>query len=152
MKSKYLPLMVVIAVVGTVSARPRPATARAETEIRAVLDAQVEAWNRGDIDTFMQSYWKSEKTEFVGSTGIQRSWRAVRDRYRKAYPDRRSMGKVTFSDLEFILLSPSATLVVGKYSLEREADHPSGVFTLVLRKFPEGWRIINDHTSVVGNK
>jgi uncharacterized protein (TIGR02246 family) len=127
----------------------RPSAASAEKAIRAVLDAQAEAWNRGDVDTFMQSYWKSDKTEFVGSSGIFRGWQAVLERYQKTYPDRRSMGTVQFSDLEITLLSSSAALVVGKYHLEREADHPSGVFTLVFRKFPEGWRIINDHTSVV---
>lgn len=130
---------------GGISARP--AKANAESEIRAVLNAQVEAWNRGDIDAFMQGYWNSNQTEFVGSSGIQRGWQAVLDRYRKSYPDRRSMGKLTFSNLEFTLLCPTAALVVGKYQLEREGDHPSGVFTLVFRKFPEGWRIINDHTS-----
>jgi ketosteroid isomerase-like protein len=130
----------------------RPATSKAESQIRAVLDAQTEAWNRGDIDTFMQSYWNSEKTQFVGATGIQRGWQAVLERYRKAYPDRRSMGRVSFSDLEFSVLCPTAALVVGKYQLEREADHPHGVFTLVFRKFPEGWRIINDHTSAAADK
>ena len=150
MKNKFLPVILTMTIVATVSARPPRASA--ETEIRAVLDAQVEEWNRGDIDTFMQGYWNSVKTEFVGSSGIQRGWQAVLDRYHKAYPDRRSMGKVTFSDLEFTMLSPRAALVVGKYRLDREADHPTGVFTLVFRKFPEGWRIINDHTSVAGNK
>lgn len=131
------------------SSRVRPSASSAEKDIRAVLDVQVAAWNRGDVDTFMQSYWKSDETEFVGASGIFRGWQAVIERYRKTYPDRRSMGTVQFSDLEITLLSPNAALVVGKYQLEREADHPSGVFTLVFRKFPEGWRIINDHTSVV---
>ncbi len=134
-------------VTGSLWARPSPA--RGEKAIRAVLDSQVEAWNRGEVNTFMQSYWISDKTEFVGSSGIFRGWQAVLERYRKTYPDRRAMGTVQFSDLEITLLSPNAALVVGKYLLEREADHPSGVFTLVFRKFPEGWRIINDHTSVV---
>jgi len=134
------------------SVRARPSTSDAEKQIRAVLDAQTEAWNRGDIDTFMQSYWNSEATEFVGATGMQRGWQAVLERYRNAYPDRRSMGKVTFSDLEFTLLCPTAALVVGKFQLERETDRPHGVFTLVFRKFPEGWRIINDHTSAAANK
>lgn len=132
---------------GNLWARSSPDSA--EKAIRAVMDAQMEAWNRGDVDTFMQSYWKSDKTEFVGSSGIFRGWQAVLERYQKTYPDRRSMGTVQFSDLEITLLSSNAALVVGKYRLQREADQPSGVFTLVFRKFPEGWRIINDHTSVV---
>jgi ketosteroid isomerase-like protein len=121
--------------------------AGAAKAIRVVLDAQVDAWNRGDVDAFMQGYWKSGKTEFVGSHGIVRGWQFVLDRYRKSYPDHRAMGTLTFSDLEVNVLSSSAALVVGKYHLVRESDHPGGVFTLVFRRFPEGWRIINDHTS-----
>lgn len=131
--------------IGSLGANP-PA-AGAEKAIRGVMDAQEEAWNRGDIDTFMKSYWNSDKTEFVGSNGIVRGWESVLERYRKSYPDRRAMGTLTFSDLEVTMLSSSAALVVGQFHLVRETDHPQGVFTLVFRKFPEGWRIINDHTS-----
>ncbi len=147
MKRILSALIVSLLFVGTAWARP--AKVGAEDAIRAVLGAQVETWNRGDVDSFMQSYWRSEKTEFVGSNGIFRGWQAVLKRYRKTYPDRRSMGTLTFSNLEITMLSSTAALVVGQYQLEREADHPGGVFTLVFRKFPEGWRIINDHTSVV---
>lgn len=125
------------------------ASAGPKDEIRAVLDGQVAAWNRGDIDGFMEGYWKSERTEFVGSNGVFRGWQAVLERYRKTYPDRSAMGRLTFSDLEITLLSPTAALVLGHWKLERERDHPGGVFTLVFRKFPAGWRIINDHTSAV---
>jgi len=131
---------------------PPSSTANAETEIRAVLDAQVAAWNRNDINAFMQGYWKSDKTEFVGSNGILRGWQAVLERYRKAYLDGRAMGTLTFSGLEITVLSPTAALVLGEWRLDRDADHPGGVFTLIFRKFPEGWRIINDHTSVVIKK
>lgn len=129
------------------SLRANPPAGVAEKAIRSVMDAQVEAWNLGDIDTFMKSYWNSDKTEFVGSNGIVRGWQGVLERYRKSYPDRRAMGTLTFSDLEVTVLSSSAALVVGQFHLVRETDHPQGVFTLVFRKFPEGWRIINDHTS-----
>lgn len=144
-KALILSLALLLFVAGSLRANP-PADG-AEKAIRAVLDAQVDAWNRGDVDAFMQSYWKSDKTEFVGSSGIFRGWQAVLERYHKTYPDRSAMGKVTFSDLEFTMLSSSAALVVGKYHLVRESDQPEGVFTLVFRKFPEGWRIINDHTT-----
>lgn len=130
----------------------RAAARSPQDEIRAVLDAQVQAWNRGDIDRFMEGYWKSDKTEFVGSSGVMRGWQAVLDRYRKTYPDRRAMGRLTFSNLEITLLSPGATLVLGYWKLDRERDHPGGVFTLVFRKFPEGWRIINDHTSAISHE
>lgn len=122
-------------------------SANEEAQIRAVLNAQVADWNRGDVDHFMQSYWKTGKTEFVGSNGIVRGWQAVLDRYHQVYPDRTAMGQLTFSDLEVTVLGPAAALVVGRYHLKRDRDQANGVFTLVFRKFPEGWKIINDHTS-----
>ena len=117
--------------------------------IRAVLDAQVAAWNHGDIDAFMDGYKKSGATAFVDSGGIQRGWQAVLERYRKSYPNRQAMGTLTFSDIEITTLSPTAALAMGHWRLQRELGKPGGVFTLVFRKFPEGWRIINDHTSLV---
>jgi len=115
--------------------------------IRALLQAQQEAWNRGDIDTFMVGYWKSDRTEFVGGSGILRGWQAVLDRYRKTYPDKAAMGMMTFSDLEITMLSPDSAYILGRWRLERDKDRPGGVFTLIAKKFPEGWRIIHDHTS-----
>ena len=124
-----------------------PADSSDESQIRAVLDMQTVAWNRGDIDTFMTSYWKSDQTLFIGASGIARGYQAVLDRYHHAYPDRKSMGTVSFSDLEVHVTCPDAAYVVGKFHLAREADQPSGVFSLDFRKFPEGWRIILDHTT-----
>jgi ketosteroid isomerase-like protein len=118
-----------------------------QAQIRAVLDAQVEAWNRADVASFMQGYWNSPETEFVGASGITRGWQRVCDRYRKAYPDRAAMGHLDFSGLEITMLGSDAALVVGQFHLGRQNDAPQGVFTLIFRKFPEGWRIIHDHTS-----
>ncbi len=140
--------LILLAMIGAM-ADARAPDADPQGAIRAVLDAQVAAWNRGDVDAFMEGYWKSDATAFVSSSGVVRGWRAVLDRYRKVYPDRQAMGTLTFSDLEITILSPTAALVVGHYQLQREHDKPGGVFTLVFRKLPEGWRIINDHTSVV---
>ena len=124
-----------------------PADSSDESQIRAVLDMQTAAWNRGDIDTFMTGYWHSEQTEFLGANGIAHSWQAVLDRYHHAYPDRKTMGALTFSDLEVHLTCTDAAYVVGKFHLARESDQPSGVFSLDFRKFPEGWRIVLDHTT-----
>ena|SRR5271167_370221 len=123
-----------------------------QAAIRAVLDAQVTAWNQGDIGAFMDGYKKSGATAFVGSDGILRGWQAGLDRYHKSYPTRQAMGTLTFSHLEITVLSPAAALVMGRWQLQRELDKPGGVFTLVFRKFPEGWRIINDHTSAVSGQ
>jgi ketosteroid isomerase-like protein len=118
-----------------------------ESEIREVMNEQAADWNRGDIDAFMTSYWKSEETLFVGASGVARGWQAVLDRYHRTYPDRKAMGQVRFSNLEVHKLCSNAALVVGNYHLDRENDHPEGVFTLDFRKLPEGWRIIVDHTT-----
>ena len=124
-----------------------PADSSDESQIRAVLDMQTAAWNRGDIDTFMTGYWHSEQTEFLGANGIAHGWQAVLDRYHHAYPDRKTMGALTFSDLEVHPTCTDAAYVVGKFHLVRESDQPSGVFSLDFRKFPEGWRIVLDHTT-----
>lgn len=120
-----------------------------EAGVRRVLDHQASAWNRGDVEGFLAGYWKSEETVFAGSQGILHGWQALRERYRKSYPDRKAMGTLAFSDLEVTALCPDAALAVGKWHLDREAGPIGGLFSLVLRRFPEGWRIIADHTSVV---
>ncbi len=119
--------------------------------IRIVLTAQQEAWNRGDVDTFLVGYWHSPELTFSGSGGVARGWDGVRARYKKNYPDRAAMGQLDFSNLEFRFLGPDAALVLGKWHLKREKDDVGGVFTLVWERFPEGWKIIHDHTSAVAS-
>ena len=97
----------------------------------------------------MEGYWKSAETAFVGSSGTSRGWQALLDRYRRTYPDRAAMGQLEFSGLEITPLGPDSALILGHWQLVREKDRPGGVFTLIARKFPEGWRIIHDHTSSV---
>src|ERR1700683_4308958 len=128
---------------------PREAaqTSDAEAQIRAVLDMQAAAWNRGDVDAFMEGYWKSEETEFLGANGLVRGWHAVLARYRRNYPNRKAMGNLTFSDLEVHMMCQDAAYAIGQFHLERESDHPSGIFTLIFREFPEGWRIVADHST-----
>jgi len=116
-------------------------------QIRAVMDMQVAAWNRGDVETFMTSYWKSDQTLFLGATGLVRGYDAVMARYHKAYPDLKAMGHLTFSDLEIHMACADAAIVVGQFHLARENDHPSGIFSLDFRKFSDGWKIVLDHTT-----
>lgn len=120
-----------------------------EAKIRAVLAAQQEAWNQADVEAFMDGYWRSEELSFSGSSGVSRGWEGVRARYKKSYPNRAAMGTLEFSNLEIRLLGPDAALVLGKWHLKREKDEPGGVFSLVWQRFPEGWKIIHDHTSAV---
>ncbi len=117
--------------------------------ISAVLHAQQTAWNRGDVDAFLAGYWHSPELTFSGSSGVARGWDGVLTRYKKNYPDRAAMGQLDFSDLEFRFLGPDAALVLGRWHLKRETDDLGGVFTLVWQRFPEGWKIIHDHTSAV---
>jgi uncharacterized protein (TIGR02246 family) len=117
--------------------------------ISAVLTAQQTAWNRGDVDAFLVGYWRSPELTFSGSNGVARGWDGVLARYKKNYPDRAAMGQLDFSELEFQFLGPDAALVLGRWHLKREKDDLGGVFTLVWQRFPDGWKIIHDHTSTV---
>jgi uncharacterized protein (TIGR02246 family) len=117
--------------------------------IHAVLRAQQTAWNRGDLDAFLVGYWRSPQLSFSGSSGVARGWDGVLARYKRNYPDRAAMGQLDFSELEFRFLGPDAALVLGRWHLKRDKDDIGGVFTLVWQRFPDGWKIVHDHTSAV---
>ncbi|PYL93214.1 MAG: DUF4440 domain-containing protein [Verrucomicrobia bacterium] len=125
------------------------AAARTDTasEIRIVLQSQQGAWNRGDIDAFMNGYWHSDQTVFVSGDEVSRGWQKVLDRYKKKYSDRAKMGTLAFSDLEITTLSGDSAAVLGSWKLNRANDQPHGRFTLIFRRFPDGWKIVHDHTS-----
>lgn len=117
------------------------------SQIQAVLSAQQDAWNRGDIDAFMNGYARSTSTVFVSEDEVTRGWETVRKRYRVKYSDRAKMGTLTFSEVEVTMLSPDAAVVLGHWRLKRANDEPHGRFTLIFKRLPEGWRIVHDHTS-----
>jgi ketosteroid isomerase-like protein len=117
--------------------------------ITTALNAQQAAWNRGDVDAFLVGYWRSPEVTFSGSNGVTRGWDGVQSRYKKNYPGRAAMGQLDFSALEFRFLGPDAALVLGRWHLKREKDSFAGVFTLVWQRFPDGWKIVHDHTSRV---
>lgn len=118
-----------------------------ETAIRVVMAAQVAAWNRGDVDGFMNGYARSRTTEFVGGDKLTRGWQTVRDRYKKKYDSPEKMGTLHFSEVKITPLSSDAALVIGRWKLIRKSDKPHGRFTLLFRRTPQGWRIVHDHTS-----
>ena len=140
-------LRLLIVSLGALTAFAPIATAAAPDPIRAVLDAQAAAWNRGDIDGFMEGYARSPKTTFVSGDEVTRGWQTVRDRYAKKYDSREKMGTLTFSGLTITPLCDDAAIVLGSWSLQRKDDRPHGKFTLLFRRLPEGWRIVLDHTS-----
>ena len=122
---------------------PDPATA-----IRAVMEAQVAAWNRHDLEGFMAGYWKSPDLTFFSGTTETQGWEPTLERYRRTYQaEGHAMGTLSFSDLQIQALAPDAAFVRGKFQLLMpDGKQSHGVFTLIFRKFPDGWRIIHDHT------
>ena len=133
-----------------VSPRPAPAEHPQESPalaIRAVLDAQKAAWNRGDIPSFLEGCWNSPDLTFSGSEGIVRGYSGLLERYKRTYPTRPAMGELDFAGLEIRDLGPDAALVLGHWHLKRPVGDTGGVFTLVFQRFPSGWKIIHDHTS-----
>ena len=116
-------------------------------EIQSILNAQQEAWNRGDIDAFMNGYARSPSPIFVSGDEVQRGWDTVRERYQKKYSDRTKMGTLTFSEIGVTPLSADSALVLGRWTLQRANDKPHGRFTLIFKRLPDGWRIVHDHTS-----
>ncbi|HKV63247.1 MAG TPA: nuclear transport factor 2 family protein [Candidatus Acidoferrum sp.] len=130
-------------------AEDRPADREA---IHAILNAQQTAWNSGDVDSFLVGYWHSPELTFSGSSGVARGWDGVMARYKKNYPDRAAMGQLDFSELEYRFLGPDAALVLGHWHLKREKDELGGVFSLVWQRFPDGWKIVHDHTSAIAEK
>ena len=119
----------------------------ASVEIRKVLDGQQAAWNRGDLEGFMNGYARSDKTNFVSGDKVTRGWQTVLDGYRTKYSNRALMGTLAFSDLEITALGPDSAVVLGRWELKRAKDNPHGIFTLIFRRTADGWRIVQDHTS-----
>ncbi len=127
-----------------------------ETAIRAVLAGQAMAWNRGDVAAFMQGYEDSPDTAFVGAGAVQKGFQLILNRYRKAYATKAQMGTLTFSNIAVRLLPGSCgqaeyAIVTGNFHLTRTrkgaARKDDGIFSLLWRRSPQGWKIILDHTS-----
>ena len=140
-------LAILLVAPGAIHAQEKPGAGNVVAEIRAVLDAQAEAWNRGDIDGYMNGYARGEATEFVSAGGVTRGWQTVRDRYAAKYDTREKMGTLSFAEVKIEPLSSDAALVTGRWELVRKDDKPHGRFTLLMRQTPEGWRVVYDHTS-----
>jgi beta-aspartyl-peptidase (threonine type) len=120
----------------------------AEDAIKQVLNDQVAAWNKGDLEGFMQGYWKSPELTFFSGGNKTQGWQATMERYVKRYrSDGKEMGQLTFSDLEIEMLGSDSAVVRGRFALVMSKEKPSGLFTLIVKRLPEGWRIIHDHTS-----
>ncbi|MXV49375.1 DUF4440 domain-containing protein [Pedobacter sp. HMF7647] len=118
-----------------------------QKEIKDVLEAQRQAWNRGDIVHYMDGYWQSDSLVFIGRSGPHYGWSNTLENYKKSYPDKAAMGLLTFDVKEIRLLDTANAFVIGAWHLKRSKDEPHGYFTLLFRKTKQGWKIIADHSS-----
>jgi ketosteroid isomerase-like protein len=123
------------------------AQSKDEQLIRNAIEEQRNAWNSGDKERFMQTYWQSDSLMFIGKSGVTYGWQATLDNYKKGYPDTAAMGKLDFNILEVKRLSAIYFFVVGKWHLTRSIGNVGGHFTLLFRKVKDKWLIIADHSS-----
>ena len=119
----------------------------AERSIRNIMAAQELAWNRGDLEAFMDGYWRSDSLRFIGSSGLTYGWQQTLDNYKKGYPDTDAMGKLKFTILSVESLSRHNAYVIGKWHLARKAGDLSGHYTLLWKKIKGKWVIVADHSS-----
>ncbi len=142
---RLIPTLTILAMAMATTLAARPA----EAQIRAVLDAQVKAWNEGKLEEFMQGYWRSAELTFFSGGSKLAGWEATLERYRKTYQaEGREMGKLTFSELDIQLLGPGSAVVRGRWRLElSDGKERGGLYTLIFRRFKDGWKIVHDHTS-----
>jgi len=142
-------LLAVISASAAAQTAPEAPAAEPAAQIHALLDAQVAAWNHGDLEGYMAGYWNSPELTFFSGASLTRGWKPTLDRYRKAYQQGgREMGKLDFRDLDIQPLGEEAAFVRGRWRLRmKDGSSRHGVFTLLLRRLPEGWRIVHDHSS-----
>ena len=123
-------------------------SAKDKAAIQMLLDDQAAAWNKGDLKGFMAGYWKSPDLTFFSGKDRTRGWQATLERYEKRYQaEGKEMGKLAFEELSIEMLGDDHALVRGRFRLQLSKEAPTGIFTLIVRKLPEGWRIVHDHTS-----
>jgi ketosteroid isomerase-like protein len=118
-----------------------------ETAIRKVLNDQAAAWNRGNIEEYMQGYWKNDSLTFIGKSGVTKGWQKTLSNYKRGYPDTAAMGKLSFDILSVKQLSSEYYYIIGKWMLKRTKDDVSGHFDLLFRKIKGQWLIVSDHSS-----
>jgi len=133
----------------TISGSAQDAADGPRSAIHKVLDDQVAAWNRQDLEAFMSGYWNSPDLTFFSGVHESKTWQATLDRYQKNYQGAgHEMGKLEFANLRIEMLGPKAAFVRGEFHLAMsDGKTPHGLFTLIFRKFPDGWKIIHDHSS-----
>lgn len=152
MKNRLISLLFGVVTITTAACTNRmgtQASADAKADVRSVLEEQSACWSRGDLVCYMQGYWQSDSLLFIGSSGLTYGWQKTLANYKKGYPDATAMGRLIFDLKEMQQLSPETMLVVGKWHLKRDvaAGNLEGYFSVIFRKFRDGWKIIADHSS-----
>jgi ketosteroid isomerase-like protein len=140
-------LVIIIALAAISAFNPLQAQDSEVTRIKALMNAQLNAWNQGNVEGFMQTYWKSDSLLFIGKKGVTYGWQATLDNYKKAYPGKEGMGTLAFDLLEFKKIAADVYFVVGKWSLTRSIGDLSGHFSILLRRIGGEWKIVADHSS-----
>jgi beta-aspartyl-peptidase (threonine type) len=135
-------LAILMIVIAAGSSQPQ----NAGNELLGILELQKESWNRQDLEGFMAYYWNSEEFTFQSGANRLRGWKTLLERYKKSYSGE-NRGKLNFTDLEVNVISADHAYVLGRWKLELMDSQREGVFTIIFRRFPEGWRIIHDHSS-----
>lgn len=142
MKIKLFCLLLLLGIGAAVRAQTKD-----EKEVRDLLAAQTQAWNRGDLEGYMQTYWKSDSLMFIGKNGVKWGWQETWNNYKKGYPDTTAMGKLSFEIIRVARLSENYFYIVGKWMLKRTIGDLSGHYDLLLRKIKGRWYIVADHSS-----
>lgn len=118
------------------------------TAIHNIMNEQIKAWNNGNIDDFMKTYWKNDSLVFVGTEAPTYSWQTTLEHYKQSYPDTATMGKLSFNLIQIRSLSTEYYFVIGGWHLKRNKEKDlGGYFTLLFRKINGEWKIVVDHTS-----
>ncbi|MFA6456426.1 MAG: nuclear transport factor 2 family protein [Bacteroidota bacterium] len=144
------PIMILFAWCATLSAvfaQSAPENTIAQQQILAVIHQQIDGWNSGSIESFMQGYAVSDSLRFASGGSITYGWKTMLERYKKGYPTRQKMGTLSFTNITIDSISTDAAVVFGTWRVKRDKDEPWGLFTLLFKKSADGWRIVHDHTS-----
>lgn len=115
--------------------------------VKEVMAQQEKSWNEGDVNAFMQGYWKSDSLLFVGGKGAVYGWTKTLNNYLKSYPDQAKMGKLKFENIKIEILGNESAFIVGKWHLERAEDELGGWYSLLWKKIEGKWKIVADHSS-----
>ncbi|MFC5270061.1 YybH family protein [Adhaeribacter terreus] len=138
-------LVILCCLAGCMSTKFRSESTKTRT--KDVLDQQVIAWNKGDLNGYMQGYWKSDSLEFIGKNGVTYGWEKTLQNYQRSYPNAEAMGQLALTILRVEDINSSTAYVTGKWTITRTAGNLEGYFTLLFRKIDEEWKIVSDHSS-----